>query len=404
VGDEPTAIQLRVDSPSRQRRLTVLLRLLLIVPHVVVLNFLQIAFGAVGIVAWFAALFTRRNPVATFMAGVMRWQARVQGYVLLLTDRYPPFSLEPAEYPVTFEAAPTTFSRLSVLFRFLLAIPAFVVAAVVGAGLAVLGVVAWLITILLGRLPAPLHGAFAATLRFNLRVSAYLYLVQSAYPRGLFGDPVSLSELPTTATVAYDAETGQYVTAAAPEPVDPTPPDEPAPAPSGLASLRPMPAVADEPRVPASWPLRVGRGAKRLLVVEIVLGVVVIIAYIVGAAALSGSLRATLWSASYRHTIVGFRAADVRAEAATGTASPSWSEVSSACSALSTSTGTLATIPLYPDTTLNQRLERGIGDAFRGAVLCQAAVSSRQASELSQAHLYLARGDASLSAFLSAIP
>jgi Domain of unknown function (DUF4389) len=50
------------------------------------------------IVAWFAILFTGRYPqgIHDFVVGVLRWALRVAAYAfLLVTDRYPPFSLAP---------------------------------------------------------------------------------------------------------------------------------------------------------------------------------------------------------------------------------------------------------------------------------------------------------------------
>ena len=69
---------------------------LLAIPHYVVLFFLSIgAFFAV-VIAWFAILFTGRYPRGLFdyVVGVGRWGLRVEAYAfLLVTDRYPPFSL-----------------------------------------------------------------------------------------------------------------------------------------------------------------------------------------------------------------------------------------------------------------------------------------------------------------------
>ena len=68
----------------------------LAIPHYIVLAVLAaLAFCAV-IVAWFAILFTGRYPqgLFDFVVGVFRWSVRVSAYAfLMLTDKYPPFSL-----------------------------------------------------------------------------------------------------------------------------------------------------------------------------------------------------------------------------------------------------------------------------------------------------------------------
>jgi Domain of unknown function (DUF4389) len=70
---------------------------LLAIPHDIVLFFLEIGALVAVIIAWFAILFTGRYPrgLFDFVIGVMRWSNRVTGYALVLvTDAYPPFSLQ----------------------------------------------------------------------------------------------------------------------------------------------------------------------------------------------------------------------------------------------------------------------------------------------------------------------
>ena len=73
-----------------------LVKWLLAIPHFVVLVFLWIAAVIAVLGAWFAILVTGRYPrgLFTFVEGVLRWTQRVMAYAfLLVTDRYPPFSL-----------------------------------------------------------------------------------------------------------------------------------------------------------------------------------------------------------------------------------------------------------------------------------------------------------------------
>jgi len=73
-----------------------LVKWLLAIPHYIVLFFLWLAALVVIVVAWFAILITGGYPrsLFDFVVGVGRWTLRVSAYAfLLVTDRYPPFSL-----------------------------------------------------------------------------------------------------------------------------------------------------------------------------------------------------------------------------------------------------------------------------------------------------------------------
>ena len=93
------SVHLDLDYPDVERDLNrwlPLVKWLLAIPHFVVLVFLTIGAVIAVVLAWFSILITGRYPrgLFDFVVGVGRWGLRVQAYTLLLvTDRYPPFSL-----------------------------------------------------------------------------------------------------------------------------------------------------------------------------------------------------------------------------------------------------------------------------------------------------------------------
>src|SRR5436190_8955446 len=99
--DEEQAVHLDFPYPDVERDLgrgMPLVKWLLAIPHYVVLFFLSIGAFFAAIFAWFAILFTGRYPrsLFDFVEGVIRWHNRVGAYTfLLITDRYPPFALQP---------------------------------------------------------------------------------------------------------------------------------------------------------------------------------------------------------------------------------------------------------------------------------------------------------------------
>ena len=99
---EEQSVHLEIDYPDVETDLNrwfPLVKWLLAIPHYFVLFFLSIAAFFAVILAWFAILATGRYPrgVFDFIVGVIRWWLRVEAYAfLLVTDRYPPFSLRAA--------------------------------------------------------------------------------------------------------------------------------------------------------------------------------------------------------------------------------------------------------------------------------------------------------------------
>ena len=85
-----------ISHQEKLSRLTTFFRCFMVIPHLVVLWALSIAASVVVFIAWWAILFTGKYPKLAFdfIAGYIRWYTRVSGYYLLLTDKYPPFSIE----------------------------------------------------------------------------------------------------------------------------------------------------------------------------------------------------------------------------------------------------------------------------------------------------------------------
>lgn len=89
-------ITISFDYQEKLSRLTTFFRVFMVIPQWIVLYFIGIAASVIIFIAWWAILFTGRYPkwAFNFIAGYIRWYTRLMGYGCLLTDKYPPFSME----------------------------------------------------------------------------------------------------------------------------------------------------------------------------------------------------------------------------------------------------------------------------------------------------------------------
>ncbi len=245
-----------------QRRLTVAFRIILAIPQFVVLYFLALAALVVLIIGWFAALFTGRLPgwAHSFISGVVRWYIRVAAYMFLLTDRYPPFSLDDEEYPARpILPAPGRLNRWAVLFRIILVIPAAVFSQIVEYGLTFpLLFVAWLIVLFSGRMPPALYAPYSALLRYVARLHSYFTMLTAEYPWGMLGDTVAAApSAPPPPPPPPPTTTGAPPNVPSPPPAAPAPtaPPPAAPAPTAPPPAAPAPAPPPQPAAqPFSYP------------------------------------------------------------------------------------------------------------------------------------------------------
>jgi len=183
-----------------------LVKWFLAIPHYIVLVFLWIGFAVTTFIAWWAILFTGRYPrgLFDFGVGVMRWTWRVLYYATsgIGTDKYPPFSLQPADYPATLDIAyPERLSRGLIFVKWLLIIPHWIIVAFfAGGGWYVrertngwgaaggFGLIGWVTIIagvallFTGRYPKGLYNFVMGMNRWVARAFVYPALMTDRYP------------------------------------------------------------------------------------------------------------------------------------------------------------------------------------------------------------------------------
>ncbi|HEU4974112.1 MAG TPA: DUF4389 domain-containing protein [Baekduia sp.] len=171
---------------ERRSRLTTFFRLLLALPHYVgVFVGAVIAFVAV-VIAWFSIVLTGQYPEGLYgyVAGFQRYATAVYGYIALLTDDYPPFSLDPAGYPVQLRIPPrkAEYNRMKTLFRIIIGIPVMIILYAMQIVWEVGWFLAWFVILVTGKQPKGLQDMIVLGLSYQQRAYCYLYLLTEDWP------------------------------------------------------------------------------------------------------------------------------------------------------------------------------------------------------------------------------
>lgn len=193
----PYPVSVRVETRLEGRnRLTTAFRPVLAIPHSILVGpiYFSSRSGGIGllgaaayvlaVVSWFTLLFTGRQPkpIRDFSLYYLRWRARAVAYMALFLDAYPPFGDD--AYPVSIEVPEPAYPRdsVAIALRLLLAIPQFVVLALLLVGWFVTTVIAWVAILITGAYPASLYGFGRGVMQWGLRVEAYVLLLVDEYP------------------------------------------------------------------------------------------------------------------------------------------------------------------------------------------------------------------------------
>jgi hypothetical protein len=185
-----------VTDDLRRSRLTVLFRVLLAIPHVIWMAIWTVSMFPVIAFQWLWLIGSghMEEDVHRYIGRFVRYHVHVYAYLMLLANPWPIPSGR-VGYPVDVELdPPERQNRLSVIFRPILVIPAYVFMTVLNVVLYVIGLLGWFASLVLGRMPQGMRDLGAYCLRFQTQTYAYVLLLTPRYPSLAGSAPPELQE------------------------------------------------------------------------------------------------------------------------------------------------------------------------------------------------------------------
>jgi hypothetical protein len=204
--DAPYAARLEVDYPDSLNRVTTAFRIILVIPIAIVIGILTDSgtttwqtddgdwvttggtsiTGALFAVTLLMILFRQRYPRwwFDFALELARFGARVSAYLALVTDRYPSTVEEQSVHlDIDYPDVEHDLNRWLPLVKWFLAIPHFIVLAILSVASVFAAIFAWFVIMVTGKYPKDLFDFNVGVMRWWLRVNAYAFLlVTDEYP------------------------------------------------------------------------------------------------------------------------------------------------------------------------------------------------------------------------------
>ena len=173
---------------EKHSRLTVFFRIFLVIPLILFAMLYEIIAAISILLGWIVLVFTGTYPEGLYnwAAGFLRFGARVNAYMYLLTDKYPPFSgsEEQGDFPLMVTVGPPKekYSRVKVLFRIILMIPLLILVYLFSIWAQIMAIGAWFVEVFAARLPQGIHNQQVFAQRYITRGTAYMFLLTEDYP------------------------------------------------------------------------------------------------------------------------------------------------------------------------------------------------------------------------------
>ena len=202
-GGSDYPVQFSVDYPGSRNRLSVLVRIILAIPILVVgaaiggyidtgdagLNEALMPLYAGGILfigPLLMIVFREKYPMWWFNWNVelSRFTARIESFLLVLRDEYPSTDEEQSVHlRIDYPNAETELNRILPIFKWLLAIPHYIILIVLGVLAILVTILAWLLILVTGRYPQGMFEFVVGVMRWSYRVGAYAFLLTTdRYP------------------------------------------------------------------------------------------------------------------------------------------------------------------------------------------------------------------------------
>lgn len=181
----PHPVRLVDHDDLKRSRLTVLVRWLLVMPHLIWLGLYSLVAFFVALANWVMTLIKGRSPqrLHRWLVRYLRYGVYVYSYLYVLANPYPPFHGDHRSYRIDLLVeGPDDQRRWVTAFRLVLVIPAFVLNWVLGQVLQVIGLLASVIAIFIGRVPRGMEQLGLYCLRYQTQVFAYLLVLTDRYP------------------------------------------------------------------------------------------------------------------------------------------------------------------------------------------------------------------------------
>jgi hypothetical protein len=180
-----------------RNRTTVAFRIIMAIPHLIVASLWRELTQLLAVIQWFIILFTgkRNEGIWRLQQSYLYYYCRVLGYVALMYDQYPAFGTDPGPVPVRSEISyEESADRLTNALRLIWAIPAAIIAVVVGIGAYVVVLISWFAIVITGKQSRGMWDFVLKVLRFTFQLESYVFLMTDTYPK--FGEGASVAMAP----------------------------------------------------------------------------------------------------------------------------------------------------------------------------------------------------------------